>query len=87
MGGLRRITRPDGTPFVLDDPPPTSVAALLSTARLEPAADFIGRRKADAEIITDDNLLTEYKDGRRFGPWLVQALLPSEIPHFEGADP
>ena len=87
MGGLSRVMRPDGTPFVLDNPPATSVVATLETARLEPAAAFIARRKAGAEIITDDNLLTEYKDGRRFGPELVQALLPPEIPHFEGADP
>jgi hypothetical protein len=86
-GGLGRIRRPDGTPFVLDNPPPASVAAHLATVRLEPVADFIARRKADAEIITDDNLLTEYKDGRRFGPKLLQTLLPPEMPHFEGADP
>lgn len=87
MGGLGTVMRPNGTPFVLDNPPPTSVAAHLVTARLEPAAAFIARRNADAKIITDDNLLTEYKDGRRFGPKLLRALLPAEIPHFEASDP
>ena len=87
IAGLSRVTRPDGTRFVLADAPAASVAATLATARLEPAADFIVRRRPDAEIITDDNLLTEYKDGRRFGPKLLQALLPPELPHFEAADP
>ena len=87
IAGLSRVTRPDGTRFVLANAPATSVAANLATAQLEPAADFIERRRADAEIITDDNLLTEYKDGRRFGPKLLEALLPPELPHFEAADP
>jgi SAM-dependent methyltransferase len=86
-GGLSRVRRPDGTAFVLYNPPPTSVAAHLAAVRLEPVADFVARRKAYAEIITDDNLLTEYKDGRRFGPKFLQALLPPEMSHFEGADP
>ena len=84
---LSRIMRPNGTRFEVDHPPPTSVAAYLAIARLEPASDFIARRNADAEIITDDNLLTEYKDGRRFGPKFLQGLLPPEIAHFEGTDP
>ena len=59
----------------------------LETARLEPVADFIARRSAAAGIVTDDNLLTEYKDGRRFGPELLQALLTAQIPHFEAGNP
>lgn len=87
MSGLSSVMRPNGTSFVLDNSPSSSVAAHLATAQLEPAAAFIARRNADAEIITDDNLLTEYKDGRRFGPKLLQALLPPEVPHFEAGDP
>jgi predicted membrane-bound spermidine synthase len=87
LSRLLEIRRPDRKMFTFDGARPTSVAARLSNAKLEPAADFIARRKADAEVITDDNLLTEYKHGRRFGPPLFQTVLPPEPQHFEFTDP
>jgi hypothetical protein len=57
-------------------------ACVLATARLVPAREFIAQREAHAEIITDDNLLSEYRHGRRFGPESLRALLPPEPAHF-----
>jgi spermidine synthase len=87
INSLARIRRPDGTPFVTEGAPPNSVAALLESARLEPVDEFLQRRHIKGEIITDDNLLTEYRHGRRFGPKPLRALLPRSAYHFELIDP
>jgi len=87
ISGLARIRRPDGTAFATEDAPPQSVAAQLLGARLELVDAFLERRGAKGEIITDDNLLTEYRHGRRFGPMALRALLPPSVDHFELTDP
>jgi spermidine synthase len=84
---LRQLRRPDGTPLAAAAAPPGSVAALLASARLEPADAFIARRHAETQVISDDNLLSEYRHGRRFGPALLRALQPPEPAHFELDDP
>jgi hypothetical protein len=84
---LAGVRRPDGTPLTPAAAPTGSVLALLAQARLESAAGFIARRHAAAEVISDDNLLSEYRHGRRFGPALLQALQPAAAPHFELDDP
>jgi spermidine synthase len=84
---LARVRRPDGTVLAPAAAPPGSVLALLGAARLEPAATFIARHQAEAEVISDDNLLSEYRHGRRFGPALLQALQPAAPDHFELDDP
>jgi hypothetical protein len=43
---------------------------------------FIARYPAPAAIVTDDNLLTEYRDGKRFGPAFLRALAPPLAPEF-----
>jgi spermidine synthase len=74
---LARVRRPDGALFAAGLVSPASVAGELFQARLEPVADFIARRGADAQIITDDNLLSEYRHGLRIGPeWLLKLLPP-----------
>jgi spermidine synthase len=83
LDGLWKIRRPDGRLFSRDDPVPHGVLTLLSVAQLEPVDEFLARRNAAAEIITDDNLLTEYKHGKRFGPDFLQTLLPPEAPTFD----
>jgi spermidine synthase len=82
LARLRDILRPDGQPFVLDigGGGSSSVAALLTTARLEPVDEFLARLHEKGGIITDDNLLTEYRDGERFGPAFLKALAPP-TPH------
>jgi spermidine synthase len=87
LSGLWNVRRPDGAPFTPDDAPAGSVAAFLAAARLEPTREFIARRHADAGIITDDNLLSEYRDGARFGPTLLKALQPSTPATFGPLDP
>jgi hypothetical protein len=84
---LGEVTRPDGAAFTFGAVQRGSVVALLANARLEAVPEFLARRHADAAIITDDNLLTEYRHGRRFGPQILQKALPPEAPHFEGYDP
>ena len=84
---LSHIRRPDGTLFDQTGAAVGSVAALLSTARLEPVDDFLDRRHAIGQVITDDNLLSEYRDGLRFGPPFLRALAPPAPPEFLLRDP
>ena len=87
IAGLSKIHRPDGTPLISDGAPLTGVASMLKVAKLEPVEDFLARRRAHSEIITDDNLISEYRDGRRFGPAFLRALSPPEPRYFGIADP
>jgi spermidine synthase len=84
---LLDIRRPNGTPFSYDDAPAGSVEALLAPMRLEPVGDFLARHTGDAELITDDNLVSEYRHGRRFGPAFLQALLPAAPAEFQFDEP
>jgi spermidine synthase len=84
---LAEIRRPDGRPFVVEGAREGSVAALLLQARLEPVAEFLARRQANASVITDDNLLSEYRDGVRFGPAFLRALAPPAASEFDLRDP
>jgi spermidine synthase len=79
---LGRVRRPDGALFVPGAAGPLSVAGRLAAARLEPAAAFIARHDVDAEVITDDNLLSEYRHGSRDGPHLPLWMLPAAAPQF-----
>ena len=76
LSRLAALRRPDGTPVLGATVPPRSVAADLLSASMWPAQDFIRHSGVDAQVITDDNLLNEYRHGQRFGPALLQALLP-----------
>jgi spermidine synthase len=84
---LLEIRRPNGTPFSYDHAPAGSVEALLAHMRLEPVGSFLARHSTDAEVITDDNLISEYRHGRRVGPRFLQALLPAEPAQFEFDEP
>jgi spermidine synthase len=86
---LWNVRRPDSGAFTgdSDHDSPDGVAAFLARARLEPAGEFIARRHADAQIITDDNLLSEYRHGERFGPTWLRALQPSTPSGFSPLDP
>ncbi len=85
--GLLQVRRPNGTPFVYERAPASSVEAQLADMHLEPVGQFLARHHADAAVVTDDNLITEYRHGRRFGPWFLRALLPPETPEFEFGEP
>ncbi len=80
---LQDVLRPDGRPFVIAGAAAGSVAMLLSTARLEPVDEFIQRNSARAAVITDDNLLSEYRNGLRFGPKFLRSLAPPAAPEFQ----
>ena len=75
---LAGVQRPDGIPFSLDEAaaPASSVVTLLRTARLEPTAAFSSRHHVAGEVITDDNVLTEYRHGRLLGFEFLEPLLP-----------
>jgi spermidine synthase len=83
---MTQIARPDGTPFQMMAPR-GSVVAALALGRIEPVESFIARHQADARVISDDNLVTEYRHGRRFGPKMLQDLQPSEAPEFKSDEP
>jgi spermidine synthase len=80
---LRQVRRPDGSFFTFEGAPAGSVAALLAQAHLDPVQDFLARQKAKAGVITDDNLLSEYAHGQRFGPEFLRALAPPEASLFQ----
>jgi spermidine synthase len=75
LSRLSALRRPDGRALNATVPA-QSVAADLLSARLQPVREFIAEHGADAQVITDDNLLSEYRHGQRFGPAFLQALLP-----------
>ena len=84
LGGIRR---PDGG-FFGTTGAQGSVVALLAGAHLEAAGSFIARHPgADAQVITDDNLISEYRHGMRFGPSLLKALQPRPAPEFKIGEP
>jgi MFS family permease len=58
------------------------IHASTAQAHLDPVEDFLVSQKTKAGVITDDNLLSEYAHGQRFGPELLRALAPPEVPHF-----
>lgn len=78
---LWKVARPDGPLFTNDAAPNSSVVSLLARAQMEPVEEFLARRHAAAEIIEDDNLLSEYRHGKRFGPPILWTLLPPEPEH------
>jgi spermidine synthase len=84
---LARVRRPDGALFTPGEGTPWSVAGRLASARLEPAAAFIARHGVAAQVITDDNLLNEYRHGSRNGPHLPLWLLPAPLPEFQIDEP
>lgn len=73
---LDAVRRPDGVPFGGLPAPPGSVADRIRHLQLRPVGEQLSRQRPRAGVITDDNLLTEYRDGLRFGPPLLHALLP-----------
>jgi spermidine synthase len=78
---LWAIRRPDGRLFSsADAAAPNGVAARLIAARLEPVDELLAHQGVSGEIITDDNLISEYKHGLRFGPAILQALQPPSPP-------
>lgn len=83
---LWEVRRPDGKLFQPGNTKPESVVAWLATVPLEPAAQFLARHGTAGEVITDDNLLTEYRHGRRFGPAFLQSLLPPTPKEFPFLD-
>jgi hypothetical protein len=86
MARLWQVSRPDRKLFQPGETEPTSVVARLATVPLEPAAHFLARHNTAGEIITDDNLLSEYRHGRRFGPAFLQSLLPPTPGEFPFTD-
>jgi spermidine synthase len=81
------IRRPDGGPFATRAPY-GSVVACLAMARLEPVGSFNARHAAaDAQIITDDNLITEYRHGVPFGQVLSQEPQLRAPPEFQFGEP
>lgn len=79
---LASVRRPDGRTFAEAGPGPDgSVEQRLRDAVLQPVASMLARA-AEYDVITDDNLLTEYRHGRRFGPRLLVDALPAPPRHF-----
>jgi SAM-dependent methyltransferase len=84
---LARVRRPDGSLFAPGLVGVESVAGELARAHFEPVTDFIARHHVEPQIITDDNLLTEYRHGQRTGPRWLQKLQPPTPPEFLAAEP
>jgi predicted membrane-bound spermidine synthase len=75
------VRRPDGRLFSsADGAARNGVVARLTDARLEPVDELLAHSGISAEIITDDNLISEYRHGMRFGPAILQLLQPPTPP-------
>jgi hypothetical protein len=76
---LREVRRPDGPMFTFAGALSGSVADMLTQPRMVPVEKVLeSGRNHHPGIITDDNLLSEYRDGKHFGPVTLQVLLPPE---------
>jgi spermidine synthase len=85
---LPSIERPDGAPFDSAQTEPLSVVSRLRSARWDSAEEFLASHPGSrAELITDDNLMSEYRHGSRFGLSLLRALEPSPPATFSVEDP
>jgi len=62
--------------FEAEDFQASGSGAKLAGARLEPAQDLLKRHAAPAGVITDANMLTEFRHGKRTGIALLDRLLP-----------
>jgi hypothetical protein len=53
-----------------------SVGGRLLSARYQASADVLARATGGYGVITDDNMLPEYRHGRHFGPLRWMEYLP-----------
>ena len=64
--------------------PPTTVAPTSDRSRIVDPRCFWPSTKQPGKkvhyVITDDNLISEYKHGMRFGPAMLRALQPASPP-------
>ena len=73
---LRRLRR-EREPLLSDvDFADKGVGARLANVVLEPVGDLLARYNVEAGIITDANMLTEYRHGKRVGIPLLELFLP-----------
>jgi len=81
---LGKVLLPSGEHFPAESDSEESVLNLLKNAKLEPAHELLQPAQGWAAIITDQNMLTEYRHGKRFGPHKIsQYFLPPRVPHFD----
>jgi spermidine synthase len=73
---LGALLQPDNTPFPTQSGIAGSVQQRLHDAHLQPAAAALSQAGPDVQVITDDNLLVEYRHGRRIGPEWLERMLP-----------
>ncbi len=67
----------DGRPvFESSDFATGAIGDKLANAQLEPVAELLARHAAPAEVITDVNMLSEFRHGKRVGIPLLDLLLP-----------
>jgi spermidine synthase len=81
---LGKVLLPGGEYFTAESDTEESVLNLLKNAKLEPAHELLQPAQGWAAIITDQNMLTEYRHGKRFGPHKIsQYFLPPRVPQFD----
>ena len=80
---LATIHRPDGALFSLDSPVvPGSVVDALTRAKLDPAGPLVAKEGVGADIVSDDNMLTEYRHGEQFLWGVIDSLVRHPVPQF-----
>jgi spermidine synthase len=72
---LREIRLPGGSRLTDQDFAAGGFGDLLLSALLEPLSVTLKGDNEQAKVITDLNMLTEYRTGRRFGPSILSRLL------------
>lgn len=78
---MEMVLLPGGGHFPEKSPSENSVLNLLRTARLEPVSVTLQPARGWAAVITDDNMLTEFRHGKRFGgQTFTRYFLPPPVP-------
>jgi len=78
---MEKVLLPSGEYFPKKATSETSVLSLLRSAKLEPADITLKPARGWASVITDENMLPEYRHGKRFGGHTFSRyLLPPPVP-------
>ena len=81
---LGKVLLPSGEHFPAESDSEDSVLNLLRNAKLAPAHELLHPAQGWAAVITDENMLTEYRHGKRFGPYrFSHNFLPPPVPQMD----
>jgi spermidine synthase len=81
---MGKVLLPSGEHFTAESDSEDSVLNLLKNAKFDPAPEVLQPAHGWAAVITDENMLPEYRHGKRFGPYVLSHyFLPPSVPEMD----